>query len=75
MKILIEIPDNWLDERKLNNLGFITRTCKEELQKILMDVAKEKLLSDLKIPEITIDREELKQAILNEMVERKLNED
>lgn len=70
MKILIEIPDNWLDSNKLDDLSFITRTCKQEVQKRLVDLTVEKIWAETKIPEIEISREEIKAKLLDRMVDK-----
>lgn len=75
MKILIEVPDNWLDGDKCDDLSFITRTCKQEVQKRLMDVLTEKAMKELKMPKITISRAELKRAVLDRMVEEKMSKE
>lgn len=74
MKLLIEVPDNWLDDDKLSNLSFITSTCRQELQKILLDEMTNALMKEaLPLPKITITPEELKKAILDRQVEEFLN--
>lgn len=74
MKILIEVPDGWLDGKLLDDLSFITRTCKQEVQKRLVDLVTEKTLREMKIPKITISEKELKKAILNRMVEERMRD-
>lgn len=74
MKVIIEIPDGWLDENVLDNLAFITRTCREEIQHKLMTSATEKALKSMKIPKITISKSELKKAILNRMVDERMKD-
>lgn len=74
MKIYIEVPDNWFDTEKLDNIGFVTRTCKEEMRKILMESISKKLLETLPIPKIVISKKELKKAVLDRIVEDKMYE-
>lgn len=73
MKIQIEIPNDWLDEEKLNSLKFVTRTCREEIHKILLEKLTEQALKELEMPKIEITREELKEAVLNRKVDEILN--
>ena len=70
MKIQIEIPDGWLDEKKLGNLDFIVKTCRQEMQRILMDAFTKKIFKQMKTPKITITEKELKKAVLDKMVEK-----
>lgn len=72
MKVIIEIPEGWLEEEKLNNIGFITRTCKEEVQNMLIKMTTESVLAHMKPPKIKISQKELKKAILERMVEEKM---
>lgn len=70
MKILIEIPDNWLNANVLDDLGFITRTCKQEVQKRLMDIAVDKILKTMKVPKIKISEKELKARLLDRLTDK-----
>lgn len=70
MKILIEIPDNWLDSNKLDDLAFITRTCKQEVQKRLMDIAVDKALKEIKVPKIKLDEKEIKRILLDKITDK-----
>ena len=73
IKIYIEVPEKWFDGDMSNDLDFITRTCRREIQNRLMDIAVDKLLKSIKVPDIQIDQEELKKIILDKMAEAKLN--
>lgn len=75
MKILIEVPDNWIEVSKLEQLGFITREVRKVLEEKLMDFAVNEELKKMVIPEIKIKPEEIKDRMLTILAERTLEKD
>ncbi len=67
MKILIELPDDWLDASNLDNLTWMTQTVRQEVRQQLVDA----IVNQVTIPQITITAEELKPLVLNKIAENK----
>lgn len=61
MKVIIELPDNWLDVELCNNIEWIGTTVRKQVTNALAGaVAKQ-----VKVPEIEINQTELKERVLN----------
>ena len=72
MKILIEVPDNWLDGDYAGNIEFITRTCKQVITQRLTDKMLDEVIEKTPVPKIEISKEELKSRMLDILANRAL---
>ncbi len=63
MKVLIELPDNWLDTDLSNNLDWITRTVKQEVRHQLVKA----LVDQVVVPKIEFSEEELQSLVLDKV--------
>ncbi len=70
IKILFQIPEDWVDyEDPLFGFGSFLR---QRLDPMLRDAVVEKAVSQMKIPEIKITPEEIKDRMLTIMAEKAL---
>lgn len=74
IKVMIEIPDNWLEESQGEGLLALMGTIRERFADRIFDKAIEKVLKDLKIPKIKFTQQELKKAVLEKMAEKAIEE-
>lgn len=72
MKILIEVPDNWLDGDYAGNIEFITRTCKQVITQRLTDKMLDEVIEKTPVPKINVNKAELKNRIIDILAHRAL---
>ena len=72
MKVVIELPDNWINEDMTGNLDFMFRTVKQEVAKQVKDRVVEEVLKNTPLPEITITGAEIKDRMITILAERAL---
>jgi hypothetical protein len=70
MKVIIELPDNWLDTDLTGNIDWITKSVRQEVSRAVTDA----VVKTVQIPEVKISKEELKVAVLKELVNRKVDD-
>lgn len=78
IKVYIEVPEKWFDGDMSNDLDFITRTCRREIQSRLMDIAIDKLLiKHYKMAKKLAIKQEMRirgREIIERIEERRRNE-
>lgn len=67
MKILIELPDGWLDSDLTGNLDWITKTVRQEVATQITKALVEKGLKEL--PELHFERELIRQEVKKRLVD------
>lgn len=70
MKVLIELPDSWLDSDLTDNIQWITRTIREEVRRQLV----EKLAQQTDLPELEFSAEEMRPLVAAAPAEHKAQE-
>lgn len=71
MKIVIELPDNWLDTDLTGNLDWIARTVREEVKSSLVKAISEQV----EVPKVEFTAEELKPLILDKIASERARDD
>ncbi len=74
MKVIIELPDNWLNTDLTGNIDWITRTVKDTVQHEIKEKVVEQVLSQTELPKIVITPEEVKDRMVTILAERALEE-
>jgi hypothetical protein len=69
MKILIELPDNWLNIEESQNLFLLSGTVRDQVHKALAEA----ILKQVKLPKFKVDQKELKRRVMAELVERAID--
>lgn len=72
MKVLIELPDHWLDTDKAESLDFIGRQARQEMRSAIVAALTETVLAGIKTPTFSAEeiRAEVKTAIVDRLVDR-----
>ena len=75
IKIQIEIPSGWLnvDTNDLHSLGEFNRILRTDLKTLIKEQAIEKIMQEIKLPEIHFDDNEIKKEILNLLATRAMD--
>lgn len=66
MKILIELPDNWLDSDLTGNLDWMVKTVRSEVKDQLIKA----IVEQVEMPKLDIDQGELKRLVLDKLATR-----
>ena len=67
MKIIIELPNNWLDADFTGNIDFMFRTVRETIKERLADA----IMKQIKpMPRFKFSNKELREKILNRLADR-----
>ena len=71
IKVLIEIPEKWID---LDNspLGWVSTTVRDMVKQQLKEQIIEYYISRMDTPEIKVSKEEVKMRIIDKLAERAL---
>lgn len=73
LEILIKLPsDYFMNKNELDLLSTFSGTFRDSFQERLVTGAVEKALKEIKLPEITISKEEVKEKMLKILAERAL---
>lgn len=70
MKVLIELPDNWLDADNINSLEWITRTVRQEVKSQLVKA----LAEQVDLPKLEFTAEEMKPLVAKILAEKQADE-
>lgn len=74
MKVIIELPNNWLDTDLTGNLDWMTKTVKQEVARQVERALVTYVLKETKMPKIEIKPEEVKDRMLTILAERALED-
>lgn len=70
MKVLIELPDNWLDTDLTDNIQWMTRTVHEEVKRQLV----KSLVEQVDLPKLEFTAEEMLPLVAKALADRKADE-
>lgn len=70
MKVLIELPDGWLDADLMGNLEWVSRTVRQQVRE---QIAKA-LADQVDLPKLEFTAEEMRPLVANILAERKADE-
>lgn len=73
MKLIIELPDNLLDMRSLEMLGFLNEKMEQAISREIKEQIVDRYIEQFGLDEIRIDKKELKQAVVEKMAERAID--
>lgn len=68
IKVLIEIPRNWLDADLTGNIEWITRGIRGEIKNQVKNAVADKIMKEIKMPKI--DKNKLKKQVEKEIISR-----
>jgi len=70
--VKIKLPSNWFtaDEEDVAHILHVSREIRETLKDLLMEQAIKKIMAEIEIPKVEIDKKELKAKVLELMAER-----
>ena len=66
MKVLIELPDNWLDADLMGNLDWITKTVRQEVKTQVVKA----LTEQVELPKLTVTKDELRPLVVKALAEK-----
>lgn len=68
--IKIELPSNWLDQGQIDNLSFVMTTVKDTVEREVKAAVVEKIIKEIEIPEIKIDKAKLTDYVHQKIAEK-----
>lgn len=69
IRVLIEIPERWYDLDE-SPIGWLSTSLRDEVRSILKQAIVQEYLDNFELPDIDIDRKELRQAITAQLANR-----
>ena len=70
MKIVLELPDNWLDTDLTGNIEWVARTVRDEVRTAIV----KSLAEQVKLPQVTFTADELRPLVADKLAERRASE-
>jgi len=70
MKVLIELPDDWLDSDLMGNLEWITKTVRQEVRNQLVKA----LVEQADLPKLEFTPEEMRPLVAKALADKQADE-